>query len=302
MNLSKDLERIEALPNWTHFVEPAWLRMSQAGRKYFNPDGTMPKDWLIESLNQQPFFGWYGWQCYPEPAIRECYERIADYQFRESDHSGMTRWGHTDWAWTRGTELLDYQNDVAPITALSATNLLNVADDASILFSDLRSVVHWGPGSGGYTFLMRQLGARHTEYMIDLPVVCMMQYDYLRHAFEEFGYGEVNLIKSYDDEIVRGAVNIVPLPFIDKVPQNHDLFIALHALNESSVDAQQYVLNRHWFNAEKVLLTWTEGLQENVDGELQPWGPGVANWESIVRPLLRSGKLNVGRPINWMRP
>lgn len=293
-SLADALIRMESMDNWQSFVEDAWIRMSQAGKTYFNEDGSLPKDWLITSKDQQPFFGWWGWIAYPDPELKDSYEFIENknINFIEADHPGLARWGSTDWAWTRSEELRSYQNKVSPITALITASLISCFEEININFSDLNSVVHWGPGCGNYTLIMRHLGARHTEYLIDIPLVSIMQYEFLSKSFEEFGYGEINFITCEEDKIVEGIPNIVPLPFIHKVPQDHDLFMAFHSLNESSVDSQKYVIEKkNWFNSDICLLSWTENLMENIDYVLYPWGSGSDNWKNIVDDLIERGRL-----------
>lgn len=294
-SLAEALIRMESMDNWQHFVEDAWIRMSQAAKMYFNKDGSLPRDWLIASKDGQPFFGWWGWVTYPFPELRSRYEFLKSQKinFKEADYPGLIRWGSTDWAWTRSEELREYENEISPITATIAASLVSSFKELKINFSDLKSVVHWGPGSGNYTLVMRHLGARHTEYLIDIPLVSVMQYEFLSKSFKEFGYGEVNFITSEEDEIIEGVPNIVPLPFIHKVPQGHDIFMAFHSLNESSIDSQEYVIReKNWFNSDLCLLSWTENLMENIDSVLYPWGSGSANWKNIVDELLEDGKLH----------
>ena len=272
--------------------------MSAVGREYIQSDGTMPEDWLIATnKHNEPFFGWWGWVIYPFPWMRSRYEELGDLKddLKEATHAGLARWASTRWAWERGTDLKDLADQPSPITVLIVSVLLDSFKNADLNFQDLNSVVHWGPGSGNYTLMMRHLGARHTEYLIDIPLVSIMQYDFLSRSFDEFGYGEVNLITCEEDEIVEGIPNIVPLPFVDKVPtMDHDLFLAFHSLNESSINAHNYVINeRNWFGAEAAMLSWTDNLKELQDGKVLDWGPGVLNWTKLHqewndRGILRS--------------
>ena len=280
-SLIQALQRMESMDNWQHYVEDAWIRMSNNGRDYINSDGTMPKDWLLSPLKSdsfESFFGWWGWMLYPQENYHLLCESIDLSKIKEASHPGLSRWKDASWIGSRGHDLSGYLDQISPITAATVHNIVSLFDHVN----SFGSVVHWGPGSGNYTLMMRHLGATHTEFLIDLPLVSLMQYDFLRRSFEDFGYGDVNLITSKDDQLIEGGVNIVPLPFVDNVPQDHDLFIAFHSLSESSVAAQNYVISdRSWFGADMLALSWNDNLQEILNGKLEPWGSGSAHWTSM---------------------
>lgn len=166
----------------------------------------------------------------------------------------------------------------SPTTIVDAYNLFMAFRKAKIDISNVEAVVQWGGGFGNQSRIMRTWGLK-TEYLIDLPLASVLQYEYLRHAF---GEEAVNLIRNERDSVMEGRINLVPLPFRDVVP-DAPMFIALHSLNESTSIAQDYVVyDRNWFGAESCLLAWTDDLK-TFNGNV--FGPGVQYFADIINSL-----------------
>ena len=131
------------------------------------------------------------------------------------------------------------------------------------------TMVRWGGGFGLQVWIQRQMGCRATEFVIDLPVMSRLQEAFLSRNLP------ADQVQIYDGEFREGAINLVPLARVDDVP-DAEVFCALHTLDESTVEAQEYVVGRRFFGASTRLLAWTPR---------HPDFAGSDNWMTLMREL-----------------
>ncbi|MES2211436.1 MAG: hypothetical protein V4515_14830 [Chloroflexota bacterium] len=193
---------------------------------------------------------------------------LADVRvLKDPEFGGLAGW--RDHEWLRGEAGPDMPLS-PPVIRHAWALIWNLAANRVDL-RDLRSVVHWGGGCGLQTLILRWLGCTHTEYLIDLPIMGDVQRGFLTA-------NGVPVADGFED----GKINIVPLDRVDEVPQGHDLFIALHSLSESTPAGQDYVDGRGWFDAERLVLEWTEGI--DLFG-------GTEHWERLAARLVKEGRV-----------
>lgn len=114
-------------------------------------------------------------------------------------------------------------------------------------------VVEWGGGYGNLVKIHRRLsGPQVTNIVVDTPLFTAVQWLYLSSVL---GPSRVHLVRSVQDGLVEGAVNLVALPFVESLDVQADLFVSTWALSESSLAAQRWVgEDRGWFGARRLLL------------------------------------------------
>lgn len=112
--------------------------------------------------------------------------------------------------------------------------------------NDFKTIVEWGGGYGNMARLFRCMDDTLTYIIIDTKIFSIIQYIYLSQALYE---DDVNL-----GSIKKGKVNIIPLGMLDSTRFKADLFISTWAISESSRTAQDYVIDRKAFGAERFLI------------------------------------------------
>ncbi len=131
-------------------------------------------------------------------------------------------------------------------------HLLRYEDTTGRRIDSIDSVVEWGGGYGSLAKLFLRLHKGSPTYVIvDLPVFAAVQWLYLASVL---GEDRVTLHAGPDAAIVAGKANIVPVGLAGALHLDATLFISTWALNESTPEAQRYVLDRNWFNAASLLL------------------------------------------------
>lgn len=117
---------------------------------------------------------------------------------------------------------------------------------------EISSAVEWGGGYGNMAKMFFRKKKEVFKYVIiDIPLFSMIQWLYLCVTI---GADKVNLLKKPEDGVVDGKVNIVPLCFVDNITGQFDLFVSTWALSESSKEAQDYVVEKKFFGAKKLLF------------------------------------------------
>jgi len=119
--------------------------------------------------------------------------------------------------------------------------------------SGFKSVVEFGGGYGNMARLIRKLSPAVSYTIIDLPLFSCIQYVYLATLL---GQDSVNLV-SRPGPIRDGVINLVPIPYMDLVPDSTDLFVSTWALTECTRAAQEYVADRKFFGAGGLLLAYS---------------------------------------------
>lgn len=129
-----------------------------------------------------------------------------------------------------------------------------------------KAIIDWGGGYGSMAKLFwRLLNNKNLTYIIvDLPIVCCLQWLYLSVIF---GKQQVNLLQKSKDELVSGKINIVPVFWASSINIPIDLFISTWALSESSKFSQNLVFEKNWFNARHLLLAYRESDDRLPDSD-----------------------------------
>lgn len=279
--MNPDLTELEEPGGWEEFVEGWWVQQCAALRPLVASG--LRDDFLLETIWEPPqrcrddhhsLFAKFGILHHYHYHWREDFDAGASVvdmgALRDPPWGGLSRW--------RELERSPVPDDVPPCspTLVYKASVLGLNLHASgVDLGAVRSMVHWGGGIGLQSLLMRQWGAAHTEYLIDLPAMSIIQYEFLAH---NLGPEQVHLAS---EDVRDGVINVVPLSRLELVPQGCDVFLSLHAISESSAHAQNWVAARDWFGAKKLVLEWTEGI----------FFEGTQNWEALVAGLEGSGRL-----------
>lgn len=264
---------LETPPGWERFVEPWWLGQFDEIKKVFR-GSALPGDFLAHRIYEHQdwhnLFAKFGILTHYYSGWREDYDDLMSFHpiLKEPEWGGLAEWESLE------IEFPPEKLPFSPTTINQARVLLRNLRASNVSLPDVESMIHWGGGIGLQTWHMRLWGATHTEYIVDLPVMSAVQEQFLRN-------NGVN-VHLADTEVKEGVVNIVPLSRIELLPERSDVFMALHSLNESTIEAQRYILDRDWFGADGLVLEWTEG---------HPDFEGSAHWMEIVADLARSGRV-----------
>lgn len=269
---------------WRGFVDPQWMDNCNELRKAFDASGLRNDFYLTVRSDGYGVFQSFGlWIPWYERAQEDLdwlrSELNGLEELRDIDFGGFRQWNTPKWARLQSASSMQWAVDTdmySPLLVLKLFNFTKVMREVGLDFSTLDSVVQWGGGFGYESRFMRKFGLR-TEYLLDLPMMSLVQHQYLGHAI---GRENVHLVDSPESEVVKGKINCVPLPFRDKVPDG-EMFLALHSLNESAPDGQQWVADRSYFGADKLLLAWTEDLKRHNGSSFS----GVKSWRDHVRDL-----------------
>lgn len=134
-------------------------------------------------------------------------------------------------------------------------HLIRFAEETGCDLETIEGVVEWGGGYGNMAKIFRRLRPASTYCIIDTPIFSTLQWLYLSTVL---GVENVNLLRRPDDMIRTGKVNVIPLCFLDQLKPRADLFLSTWALSESSSVAQDYVVSRRWFEANRLLLAYQD--------------------------------------------
>lgn len=148
-------------------------------------------------------------------------------------------------------------------------HLLRYEHDAGSRMADQQRIVEWGGGYGNLAKLFARIHPGIPTYVvIDTPTFCAIQWLYLSSIL---GEERVTLHCDASSPISEGRINILPVGLVDKMTDfEADLFISTWALNESTPEAQRYVLGHRWFGAERLLLAMHKG--DPLEEQVLAWG------------------------------
>lgn len=133
-------------------------------------------------------------------------------------------------------------------------------EQTKLKLSDVESVVEWGGGYGNFAKLWYRLDKGQSTYtIIDTALFCSIQWLYLTAVL---GPDSVHLLRSKDDQIQEGKINLVPLALLDSVSIKGDLFVSTWGLSESAKEAQDYVVKKKWFKAKHLLIGFQDSTKE----------------------------------------
>lgn len=166
----------------------------------------------------------------------------------------------------------DYIGDPPLINSTYLTSSNNIAhlyhmfkyiEETGYDFNRTQTIIEWGGGYGNMAKLFKRLiRKRYTYIIIDLPLFSTLQWLYLTTIF---GKENVHIIKTQKDKIIKYSINLLPLCFLESQKLEADLFISTWGLSESSRYAQDYVVNKNWFNVKHLLLGYQKKTDELVN-------------------------------------
>ncbi|MGA3286505.1 MAG: hypothetical protein ABSD46_03670 [Bacteroidota bacterium] len=149
----------------------------------------------------------------------------------------------SNWLWKTSDNRTDHAFHLASYHKLYGRNIFDVG-----------TIIEWGGGYGNLARIIRRITPNITYIIIDLPELCALQYAYL---YATDGTQEPHLLDP-DGNIIMGRTNILPVNAVlnRSVDLHCDAFISTWALTESPKEAQLFVLNNNFFDAERLLLAY----------------------------------------------
>jgi hypothetical protein len=284
MNWRTFLAKCDQEPGWKHLVEPTWIQfLSHTERYVLDNTGNVRDDYLTVCDDRgYGVMATWGTISIPHEDQFMFFEELSGFDwtpFVEPEFGNNRNWAsginvqHYIHHNPNLKPLLDLP--ISPSTLLNVYGLRQAFESLDVQAGALNSVLHWGAGYGNHSRIMRIWGLQ-TEYIIDLPLACLLQYEFLSRIFP----GEVKLIDSHDVTPEKGKINIIPLPFRETAP-DAELFIAIHSLNESTPAAQRYVMDRDFFSADKCIIAYTP----NLKFEGRNFGKGVHTFNAVLDRL-----------------
>ena len=103
------------------------------------------------------------------------------------------------------------------------------------------------------------------EYVIvDLPIFIALQWLYLASVL---GPEHVHIVDGGSDPRRGAGIVLVPLALAHDVEPGADLFISTWALSKCTTAAQDFVVDRDWFQAERLLLAYQRSTATFPDAE-----------------------------------
>ncbi|MBI4314254.1 MAG: hypothetical protein HY594_05515 [Candidatus Omnitrophica bacterium] len=137
-----------------------------------------------------------------------------------------------------------------------AYHLARYQEARSKSFDSMKTVVEWGGGYGNLAKIFYRFSPKsHTYIIMDTPLFSCLQWLYLSTVL---GQDRTHLIGEPDAAIREGAINLLPVSFLENQKISADLFISTWALNESSAASQRAVMEKQWFGAQNLLLAYRE--------------------------------------------
>src|SRR3989344_6231133 len=133
-------------------------------------------------------------------------------------------------------------------------NLEKFLEKTNCNLKQVKTIVEWGGGYGTLAKIIKKIkNDKFTYVIIDLPIVCVLQWLYLSTIFKS---ENINLITNPSGSILTGKINLLPVCLADTFEVKADLFISTWALSESSKYSQDFVLKREWFSAKHLMLAY----------------------------------------------
>lgn len=129
-------------------------------------------------------------------------------------------------------------------------------EETGVEIATVGNVAEFGGGYGNLARIFRKFNPNATYTIIDLPVFSFIQSVYLKTIF---GEEMVNVIKTSDEKIEKGKINLVPLDLelLTNLQFGEvDLFVSTWALSETTKVMQEFVKKLNYFNARYILLAY----------------------------------------------
>jgi hypothetical protein len=160
-------------------------------------------------------------------------------------------------------------------------HLLKFHENTGVKAEGLQKAMEWGGGYGNMARLLHRLNPGMTYVIVDAPLFSCMQWIYLASIL---GESNVHLIRSNDDTIQEGKINILPLCYVENYSFDADIFIATWSLSESSDYSIDFVRSRKFFNAKHLLLAYqcsdtSFPYADRVAHTAREWGATIKEFE-----------------------
>lgn len=134
---------------------------------------------------------------------------------------------------------------------------------ANVEPSKINSIIEWGGGYGNFAKLwmrrFRKLNPNLSYTIIDSSLFIAIQWLYLSSIL---GKESVNIVTIDNPNIIEGKINLVPLAVLRKTKLSCDLFVSTWGLSESAKEAQDYVVNKRWFDAKHILIGFQDSYAD----------------------------------------
>ena len=156
--------------------------------------------------------------------------------------------------------LVNYKYLASTVTISHLSHFVRFVDLTGCDLNEIETIVDWGGGYGSMARIFDRLTLKpYTYIIVDTPLLTCVQWLYLSTIL---GEERIHILRTSDDFIKKGKINLVPLCFLEHVHFSCDLFISTWALSESSAVAQDYVESQNWFNAKHLLLAFQSANQQ----------------------------------------
>ena len=148
----------------------------------------------------------------------------------------------------------------------------------------VKTVVEWGGGYGNFCRLFLKVSRSDATYiLVDTPLFAALQWLYLSIVI---GERKVNLVKSENERIVKGKVNIIPVHLMRDLEVRCDLFVSTWGLSEGSKKTLEMVVEKKWFGAKHFLIGFQKGISKfpASDGVRREMERKGASFEGVLFP------------------
>ncbi len=120
--------------------------------------------------------------------------------------------------------------------------------------------IELGGGYGSLCYIVKSLIPHTTYIIIDLPEMIALQHLYLRLVLPNT---PLIVHMSSGQQITPGAINLVPIFFMQNITISTDVFASHFALSECPIPTQQLIIDKKFFDAHVCFIV----------GEADGWGP-----------------------------
>lgn len=155
-----------------------------------------------------------------------------------------------------------------PALSCSANTLGHLYYAARILEATYPEIPHiiieFGGGYGNLARLLKQAIPTATIAIFDIPEMICLQWFFLKNTTSY----HIVIHDSAPDNLESGAINLISVEHLDSGTLSCDVFVSTFALSEASLDAQNTIVNKHFFNAQTCYLAgqidgWSNTLKFN---------------------------------------
>lgn len=127
------------------------------------------------------------------------------------------------------------------------------------------TIVELGGGYGDMANLVYKNNPNSPTYIIiDLPIMCKIQYLYLHSIFPEY----VHLVTSNKEKINESKINIVPLHLISTITNEADVFWATYSLTETNTNVVDLLMQKDFFHAKRYFIAYQSKNEDFKEGPM----------------------------------